>query len=105
MLSDNVFHLTREDIEATGDDHVLGAVDDEPEAVFVLARDISGAQPAVLECFGGLFGQTPVAARYQWAGDADLARLTLFDRPIVLIEQGGAQERRGRPQLDNRLAS
>ena len=49
---------SREDVaEAAGDDHVLGAVDDVPETVGILAGDIAGAQPAVDEGFGGLLGR------------------------------------------------
>ena len=61
MFGDDVLDLAREHVEPTGDDHVLGAVDDEPEPVFVFTRDVAGVQPAVGgERLRGLLGQIEV---------------------------------------------
>ena len=51
MLGDDVLDLTREHVEAAGDDHVLDPVDDEVETVLVLAGHVAGVQPAVLKVF------------------------------------------------------
>src|SRR4051812_41282080 len=57
VLRDDVLDLAREHVEAAGDDHVLGAVDDVPEAVLVLTGDVTGVHPAVAEGLGRGLGQ------------------------------------------------
>src|SRR5215469_16485705 len=57
-LMQRVLDLGRIDVLATGDVHVLPAVDDVVETVSVDARGISRMQPAVGE--GGLVGVRPV---------------------------------------------
>jgi hypothetical protein len=51
--------------------------------------------PAVVEGLGGRLGQPPITAAQQRSGYADLARLALLNRVAVLVEQRGAEERRG----------
>ena len=46
---------------AAADDHVLGPVDDEDEALVVDAGDVAGVQPAVGEGRGRRLGLVPVA--------------------------------------------
>ena len=77
VLGDDVLDLAREHVEAAGDDHVLGPVDDVPEAVLVLTGHVAGVHPAVAERLGGLVRELPVAAAQQRAGHADLAGLAL----------------------------
>ena len=97
MFGHNVFHLTREHVEATGDDHVLGAVDDEVEAVLVLAGQVAGVHPAVAESVRRRLRQVPVPARQQRTRHADLADLTLRDGCAVLAEQRHLREQRRTP--------
>ncbi len=71
-----VFHLPREDVEAAGDDHVLGPVHDVKEAILVQPAHIAGVQPAAGECLGGFGGHVLVAFHDQRAAHADLTRLS-----------------------------
>ena len=52
MLADDVLDLARINVEAAGDDHVLGAVDDAQEAAGIAHRDVAGVQPAAAEHLG-----------------------------------------------------
>ena len=54
--------LGRVDVEAAGDDHVLGPVDDEQEAVVVEVADVAGVVPAVRRRLGGGLRVAVVAA-------------------------------------------
>ena len=54
MAPQHLLELAREDVEATGDDHVLLAIDDVDEAVFADNADVAGMVPAEA---GRLFGR------------------------------------------------
>ena len=47
MLVDRLLDHARIDVEAAAQDHVLGAVDDEDEAVVVHVGDVAGAEESV----------------------------------------------------------
>ena len=47
MSPDDLLDLGGIDVETTGNDHVLLAIDDIDEAIFVFHADIAGAVPAV----------------------------------------------------------
>ena len=49
MLVERVLDFLRIDVLAAGNDHVLGAVDQRDEAVFVDGADVAGPAPAIAE--------------------------------------------------------
>ena len=59
---DHVLDFLRIDVEAAGDDQVLGAADDGDVAVGIAPAHVAGLEPAVGgEFLGGLFRHLPVA--------------------------------------------
>ena len=50
VVVDRGLHLAAVHVLAAAEHHVLGAVDDEHEAVVVDAGDVAGVQPAVAGC-------------------------------------------------------
>src|SRR5580704_1089081 len=60
MSAQRVLHFDAVDIFSAAVDHVLFAVDDLDEAVFVYAREVSGVQPAIYESLRGRLGLVPV---------------------------------------------
>ena len=75
VLDQAVLDLDAVDVLAAPDDHVLGPVGDEQEAVVVEVADVAGVQPAVDDRLGGGLGLVPVARHDDRALDADLAGL------------------------------
>ena len=86
MGREHILHLTRKDVEAAGDDHVLLAVEDEHVAALVLARDVAGVQPAVLQGLGRHVRPLPVFLHHMRRAHADFARLAGGDLPILVVE-------------------
>ena len=76
MVVEHVLDLDAVDVLAAADQHVLGPVDDEHEALLVEAGQVAGAQPAVPEGLGGGLGLVPVELHHLRALDPQLA-----DRP------------------------
>src|SRR4051794_1175070 len=97
MRPDDVLDLAREDVEATGHDHVLLAVDDRQEPVGVLAGDVTGVQPAALEGLFRLLRLVPVALHDERPADADLAGLAVRHLVEVLVEERDLQPRHRPP--------
>ena len=56
VLHQGLLVLGAVDVEAPGDDHVLGPVHDEEEAVLVQVADVTGVVPAMSGCFRGRLG-------------------------------------------------
>ena len=70
----DAFDLSRVDVLAAADDHVLEPPDDRIAAVGVADRQIAGVEPAVDDRLGGRFGVVPVAGGDVPAPDDQLAR-------------------------------
>ena len=75
VLHQRLLDLGGVDVEAAGDDHVLGPVDDEEEAVVVEVADVAGVVPAVRRRLGGGLRVLVVAGHHQRAAHDDLAAL------------------------------
>jgi hypothetical protein len=89
VLHEHLLELARVDVEPAANDHVLGPVDDEVEAVRVLARQISGAEPTVVDGLRRRLGALVVALHGVVALDRDLpdrAGLVVEIRPVVVDE-------------------
>ena len=80
------FDFGGKNIEAAGDDHVLLAIDDVKEAVFVAIADVAGVVPAEFANFRGGFGQIVVAAADECAARDDFSGLILGAgvRPLLI---------------------
>ena len=69
---EDLLDLARVHVEATADDHVLGAVDDVVEAVLVPTGQVAGAEPAVPHHLGRGLGAVVVALHDVVTADGDL---------------------------------
>src|SRR5271156_1041036 len=79
MLRQLFFDWLRRDVVAgVQDNQVLNAAGDAPVAVFVGFALIAGAEPAVLQGFGGFGGALPVSGENIWAADQDFAVVGAF---------------------------
>ena len=89
VLVEHLFDVSRVDVKAAGDDHILLAVHDAKVAVLVHAGDIARVQPAILEDVGRLLRHVPVAFHHLGSLDAQLASLPLGhdDRVILQVDQ------------------
>src|SRR5690349_5918048 len=65
-----------EDVAATDDDHVLDATAHDELAVEQI-REVTGAQPVVVEEIRGEIGPAVVAGRHRSPSDLELAHLTI----------------------------
>src|SRR5947209_20401683 len=72
MLEQGVLDIAGVDVEATTDDQVLLAVDDEQVAVLVEIAEIAGVQPAVTQRLAAGLGRTPVSLHYGGGAADDL---------------------------------
>ena len=74
MAVQDVLDLARVHVAPVADDQVLRAADDAERAVLVHAREVAGAQPAVVREHGArLVGPVPVALHHVVPADRDLA--------------------------------
>src|SRR3954471_13202435 len=73
MTQQPLFDLARVDVAASRDDHVLRAVAQRQEAVFIDAAEITGVQPAAAQSLGAGLGVLPVALHDAIAARYDLA--------------------------------
>ena len=73
MRREGAFHFHAVDVFAAAVHHILLTVDDLEEAVRVQAGEISGAEPAAGEGFGGGFGLLPVTGYDIGAADEEFA--------------------------------
>ncbi|KAI1698543.1 hypothetical protein Ddc_19063 [Ditylenchus destructor] len=71
---------------AVGVLHVLLAVDDVEEALFIAAREVAGQQPAVAHRLGAERGLAPVAGEDVLAADDDLADLADRDLAALFVD-------------------
>src|SRR5262249_38661994 len=87
MAVQRVLDLARIDVVATGDDHLLLAVDNRIDAVRVDLREVAGVAPAVAEDFRRRGGIVPVPGHHVRTGYNELA-----DLPGADISSVGADE-------------
>ena len=83
VTQQDFFDLTRVDVAAAADDHVLRAVSQREQPVFVHATEITGMEPAAAQRFGIGFNVVPIPIHYAIAAGhhlADFAR-----RHVVVI--------------------
>ena len=83
---EHVLDLGAVDVLAAGDDHVLLAVDDVDEALFVHPAQIAGVEPAAGERLRGRLGLVPVAGHQRRAAVDDLADLARRDVVHVVVD-------------------
>ena len=81
-----LLHLTRVNVCAARDDHVLRAVAHGDEAVLVHHPDIACPEPAVADCLRRRFVISPVAAHDRRAVNGDFARFARRNLQSVLIQ-------------------
>src|SRR5712692_12097269 len=75
MLVEDFFDLGTVDVLAAGDDHILGAINQEDVALGMHATEIPTVIPPVTEGVGGLLGFIPVALHDIRATHDNLANL------------------------------
>ena len=117
MFADHLLEIARKDIEAAADDHVLLAIENRQEAVFVEPPDIARADegaPALItpDEFRGFLGLAVIALHHAGAVTRDFADFAAWQRAASLIKDADfeAQHRctdgvelRGRmPRLEHR---
>src|SRR5262245_1643745 len=85
VLEDGGLDLGAVHVLTAADDHVLGPVDDEDEALVVDAGDVPGVEPAVGEGLAGGLRLPPVAAHDVRALDPELAGLALGEVSAELV--------------------
>src|ERR1700678_4094557 len=80
VLIDGLLDVARIDVEAAAEQHVLGSVDDENEAVLVHVADVAGAEESVRRHrLRGLLRLFPVSLHHVRALDADFAAFAELD--------------------------
>src|SRR4029077_1227904 len=80
VLVDRLLENARIDVEAAAQQHVLGSVDDENEAVLIHVANIASAQETVeRRHLGRRFRPAPIAFHHIWALDADFSALATRD--------------------------
>ena len=96
VAQQHLLNLARIDVHAARDDHVLRAILERQEAIFIEAADIAGVEPAALEGGRVGLGVLPVAGHDDFAPHAHLAGLAGWERVVVLIDDldlnAGARE-------------
>jgi len=61
VLVEDFFDFGTVDVLTTGDDHILGAIDEENVALGIHTTEVSAVIPPMTESIGGLLGFVPVA--------------------------------------------
>ena len=85
---DDRFNFVREDVEARDDNHILFAVHDAQETLFVEDADIACSKEAVSgECFFVCVRLVPVALRHLGASNADFSTLTNGYFIVIVVQQ------------------
>src|SRR5262245_43809773 len=73
MFVEDFFDLGAIDVLTTGDDHILGTIDEENVALGIHTTEVSAMIPSMTEGIGGLLGFVPVALHDIGATYNDLA--------------------------------
>ena len=81
-----ILDFDRVDVLAAGNDHVLDAVDDEDEAVFVHVTAVAGVHPAIDHGAGGLLRPLPITHHDIVAAHDDLTDGAEGNRLVVGID-------------------
>src|SRR5262245_38341687 len=95
MLVENLFDLVAVDVLAAGDDHVLGAIDEEEIALSVHEAEIPAAIPPGPEDGRRLLGFVPIPRHDVGATYDDLADLTWRQLAVALVEDPDVDARHG----------
>ena len=96
VVGEQVLDLAREDVLATGDDHLIVAAVDEEAAVGVEVADVAAAEQAVDHLLVAAAG---VALEGHLVADEDPADLTARDLPPRLVEEPNDGAVGGRPAV------
>src|SRR5712691_6985484 len=86
MCVDDLLDLTRVDVEAASDDHLLLAIDDEEEAVLVDIAQVAGVEPAAFEGFDVGLGLVPVTLHDIVATNHDLTDVVLARGELLVVD-------------------
>ena len=86
MCGEYIFYLPRVHIEATADNHVLGAIDQIIKTLVILVGEITGMQPATAQGFRCLFRAFPVPRHHCLTTNTNLANLSAGDFCALLVE-------------------
>ncbi len=86
--SDHFFDLARPDLEATGLDQVLLAVDNKQVAILIQVADIAGIHPAIPDHVRRFGRVLPIAHHDLWRPDDDLADLHRGQAALTGIQIG-----------------
>src|SRR5262245_32276594 len=95
VLVENLFDLGAVDVFTAGDDHVLGAIDEEEVALSVHETEIPGAIPPGPEDGRRLLGFVPVPRHDVGATHDDLADFTGRQLVVALVEDPDVNARYG----------
>ena len=93
--TDHILDLARIDVEATGDDHVLLAINQMQIAVLVEPADVPGVQPTIAEHLGGFLRPLPISFHHKCPANADFARLPIARGSALVVEQRQIQRGKG----------
>ena len=96
VLVDGGLHLCGVDVLTAAQDHVLGPIHQEQEAVLVQVADVAGVEPAVGEGLGVRLGPVQIAAEHVAATYPELAVSTCGLVRSVLPDYPGLHDRTGR---------
>ena len=86
MLAKRGLDLTRVNVLAAADDHVVTPVDDMQEVARVAVADVTGMEPAVDQRFRRFFRESPVPAHQPRSAQYDFARLSLSQQLAVFAD-------------------
>src|SRR6266568_1237544 len=109
MAQQHFLDLARIDVAAAGDDHVLRAVAQREEAVFIHAAEIAGMQPAAAQSLGVGRRIFPIAFHDAVAAGHDLADLAGRHFVVIVVDHtdehaGARHAARAEPLAPARIA-
>src|SRR5690606_6999220 len=91
----NIFHFAGIDVVATGNQHVVFAVDNIEKAVLIHDADITGVEPAAAERFGGFIRFLPVVGHQLRAANHNFASFAGGQWIVVFIKDGNVGNGKG----------
>ena len=81
---DGFLHLTRIDVEPTGDNHIGLAVHDVDVAILIHRSHVTSVKPAALEDISCLIGHLPVLLKQLVGAEQNHTNLARLDLPALL---------------------
>src|SRR5215475_9322917 len=93
----HILHLAWVHVVATGDQHVVLAINEVKKAVMIHVADIAGVQPAIAERLRGRLWPIPVMGHRLWPATDDFAMLARRQRSILFVENGDFCNGEGTP--------